>query len=129
MSAHGQAHGVASTIDHDPGTNDTVVGTVGGAVIEKAFGPTAAGSALVERLASGDITLPATDPTNPTDAISKQYMDAQIVTGVTWKELVLHCDQLVDDPTGGLSQGILFAVINNLTIGIHLDNLSPRHTA
>jgi hypothetical protein len=114
MTAHSQSHGVASTIDHEPGTNNTVVGTVAGAVIEKAFGPSAAGSTLVEREADGGITLPAADPTDPTDAASKGYVDAQIVTGVTWKELVLHCDQLRDDPNGGVSQAILFAILTNI---------------
>jgi len=117
MSNHTQTHGVNSTIDHEPGTNDTLVGTQSGALVEKTFGTTAAGNAIVQRLAGGGITLPAADPTNPTDAASKGYIDAQIATGKTWKELVLSQVQLKDDPSGGLLQAILCAVVTQLTAG------------
>ena len=77
--AHDQEHGVAS-VDHVAGTNGTVVGTEGGIVVEKPFGTAATASALVQRGSAGQITLPATDPANTTDAASKGYVDG-IVTG------------------------------------------------
>lgn len=116
MSQHTQTHGIAST-DHEPGTNNTLVGTVGGAVIEKAYGTSAAASTIVEREADGNVTLPATDPTASTHAANKGYVDSQIVTGKTWRELVLHPDQLVDDPNGGVAQAIAFAIVVNLGVG------------
>lgn len=118
MAAHSQSHGINSAIDHEPGTPGTVLGTgAGPALIEKAFGTSAAGNTLVEREADGSITLPAGDPPSPTSAASRAYVDAQIVTGVTWKELVLACEQLVNDPNGGVSPGILISLVANLTAG------------
>jgi hypothetical protein len=117
MAAHLKQHGLADTANHDPGTNNTVVGTVGGAVIEKAFGTSAAGSTLVEREASGAVTLPAANPVNPTDAASKGYVDEQIVSGVTWKELVLAAEQLLSGGSGAILQGILGAIQTNPSNG------------
>lgn len=117
MAAHVQEHALNSTIDHAPGTNNTLLGTEANAVVEKAFGTSAAGSTIVQRQVNGNITLPATDPVLATDAASKAYVDQQITTGVTWKELVLHCDQLKDDPNGGVLQAILAAVATDLTAG------------
>ena len=116
MSAHLQGHGLASTIDHEPGTNNTVVGTVGAAVVEKAFGPTAVASNLVERKGDAQITLPLA-PTAPSDAASKDYVDGQIVTGKTWKELLLAPEQLLSGGAGAILQGMLAAVVNLLVSG------------
>lgn len=116
MSAHLQGHGLASTIDHQPGTNDTVAATEAGAIVEKAFGPTAVASILVERKGDAQITLPLV-PSIASDAASKDYIDGQIVTGKTWKELLLAPEQLLSGASGAILQGMLVTLVNELTLG------------
>lgn len=111
---HLKLHAINDTDNHLPGTNNTLLGTESNALAEKAFGTTAAGSAIVQRQANGNITLPATDPVVATDAASKGYVDAQIVSGVTWKELVLAPEQLLNGASGGILQGMLATLTANL---------------
>jgi hypothetical protein len=115
MTAHLKQHDLNSTADHAPGTNGTLLGTESNAVAEKAFGTSATGDAIVQRGASGQVTLPAADPVADTDAASKGYVDAQIVSGVTWKELVLAPEQLLNGASGGILQAILATLTANLT--------------
>jgi len=114
MVAHRKDHGLASTLDHNPGTNNTVPATVTGAVVEQAFGTTAAASALVQRDGAGQIIVPTT-PTAAGMATSKAYVDAAVVSGTTWKELLLCPEQLLDGGSGAILQGILATLVNELT--------------
>ena len=111
---HLKQHAINDTDNHLPGTNDTLLGTQSNALAELAFGTSAAGSAIVQRQASGNVTLPATDPVVATDAASKGYVDAQIISGVTWKELVLVPEQLLNGASGGILQGQLATLTANL---------------
>jgi len=113
MSSHLQGHGVASTIDHEPGTNSTLVGTEAAAIVEKAFGTTAAADVIVQRKGDAQITVPSS-PTIDTDAASKGYVDQQVVSGNTWKEILLAPEQLLNGGSGGVLQGILATIATNL---------------
>jgi hypothetical protein len=113
MAAHLKQHGLASTTDHDPGTNGTLVGTESNAVVEKSFGTTATADLIVQRTGTGQLTVPLT-PSATSDATSKQYVDNLAVTGTTWKELVLVQEQLLSGGSGGILQGLLATVSANL---------------
>lgn len=116
MPAHLKQHAINDADDHAPGTNGTLLGTEAAAVVEKAFGPSASASVIVQRDASAQIDLPLV-PTDPEHAASKSYVDQQIATGRTWKELVLECNQFLDGASGGVRQAILIALAANLASG------------
>ncbi|UCC73901.1 MAG: hypothetical protein JSV86_04895 [Gemmatimonadota bacterium] len=117
MAAHLRGHPINDTDNHEPGTNDTVLGTEAGAISEVAFSVTAAASALVRRGAAGQITLPSADPVAATDAASKGYVDAKVTEGVTWKELVLAPEQFLNGGSGAILQAILGAIAINPSNG------------
>lgn len=54
-------------------------------------------------------------PSLGTDSTNKAYVDSSVVSGKTWKELVLHSDQLLSGGSGGVLQGILIDVEINPT--------------
>lgn len=108
----GEANPTGMAANQVPATNGTNTG-----LIAKSFGTAATGNNLVERQANGHITLPAGDPVVATDATSKAYVDSKVVTGVTWKELVLVQQQLLNGASGGILQGILAAIATNPTNG------------
>jgi hypothetical protein len=116
-TSHLKQHALNETLDHAPGTNGTLLGTESNAVAEKAFGATATANNIVQRGASGQITLPVADPVAATDAAHKAYVDAKVTTGVTWKELVLAPQQLLNGASGGILQGILCAIRTDLDTG------------
>ena len=111
---HLKSHGIADTNNHDQGTNGTLVGTESNAVTEKAFGPAATANLITQRQANGHITLPAGDPAVDTDAANKGYVDEQVVSGNTWKEILLSAEQLLDGASGCVLQGILLTIPTNL---------------
>lgn len=117
MAAHLKQHGINDTADHSPGTNNTLLGTESNALVEKSFGTAATASLIVQRQANGQVTLPAGDPVLATDAANKQYVDESIVSGNTWKEIVLVPEQLLNGGSGGILQAMAFAIITNLTAG------------
>ncbi|HUV47785.1 MAG TPA: hypothetical protein VMX11_02305, partial [Actinomycetes bacterium] len=106
-TSHLKSHAINETLDHAPGTNGTLLGTESNALAEKAFGTSAAAGTIVQRGGSGQITLPVADPVAATDAAHKSYVDAKVVSGVTWKELVLAPEQLLNGGSGGILQGLL----------------------
>ena len=116
MSSHKKAHGLASTEDHEPGTNDTVAATVSGAVVEKAFGQTAVANNLVERKGDAQITVPLT-PLDATDSASKGFVISTALSGTSWKELILHQNQLLNGGTGAVLQALLATIAVNLAAG------------
>ena len=105
-TSHLKKHAINEVLDHGPGTNGTLLGTESNAVAEKAFGTAATANLIVQRSGSGQITVPTT-PVAAGDATSKQYVDQAIVSGVTWKELVLAPEQLLNGGSGGILQGLL----------------------
>ena len=113
---HRQDHGLASTADHNPGTNDTVAATVSGALVEKAFGQTAVANNLVERKSDAQITVPLT-PLADTDSASKGFVISTALNGTSWKELVLHQNQLLNGGSGAVLQSILAFIAVNLAVG------------
>jgi len=113
-TSHLKQHAINETLDHAPGTNGTLLGTESNALAEKAFGTTATAGNIVQRGGSGQVTLPVADPVAPTDAAHKAYVDAKVISGVTWKELVLAPEQLLNGASGGILQGLLATVAVNL---------------
>jgi hypothetical protein len=99
--------------DHEAGTNGTLLGTETNAVVEKAFGTAATADLIVQRSGTGQVSVPVT-PVAAGDATSKSYVDSQIVSGVTWKELVLAPEQLLNGGSGGILQGMLATIAVNL---------------
>ena len=87
--AHDQEHAINAAADHLAGTNGTLLGTEGAVVVEKAFTTAASASTITQRQASGNITLPATDPVTATDAASKGYVDS-LIAGYRTPVQVLH---------------------------------------
>lgn len=116
MSTHLQGHALGSTTDHLAGTNNTVPATVAAAVVEQAFGTTAVANNLVQRDGGAEITVPLT-PTAADRATSKDYVDTQLVTGKTSKELLLCDTQLLNGASGAVLQAILVALATNLVSG------------
>lgn len=112
MASHLKSHAINSTADHEPGTNSTLLGTESGAIAEKAFGTSASADLIVQRTGTGQITVPST-PVATTDATSKGYVDQKVAEGVTWKEIVLHVNQLENGGSGGISQAILGSITAN----------------
>lgn len=62
------------------------------------------------------VGLPLT-PTGDTEATSKAYVDAMVVSGRIWREAVLVSQQLVSGAAGGIAQAELFRVASTLTVG------------
>jgi len=60
--------------------------------------------------------LPLT-PTNPTDAASKNYVDAMVVSGRIWREALLVKEQLLNGGSGGLLQAMAGYFAGALTAG------------
>jgi hypothetical protein len=114
MAAHFKQHPINETADHSPGTNNTLLGTESNAVAEKSFGSAATANLIVQRQANGQITLPAGDPALATDAANKQYVDEQVVSGNTWKEILLAPEQLLNGGSGAVLQGMLLTIATNL---------------
>jgi hypothetical protein len=114
MSRHFKQHALNDASDHAAGTNGTLLGTESNAVAEKAFGAAATASVIVQRKADGHITLPAGDPLIATDAANKGYVDEAIVSGNTWKEILLHDDQTLPGGAGGILQAMVAAISTNL---------------
>jgi len=84
MTAHIQQHALNSATDHAAGTNNTVVGTVGGVPAEVAFNQAAAtANTLAQRDANGDVIVPIT-PTANAAAASKSYVNG-LVNGKAYK--------------------------------------------
>jgi hypothetical protein len=109
---HLRKHAINAT-DHEAGTNGTLLGTETNAVVEKAFGTAATADLIVQRSGTGQVSVPST-PVAAGDATSKEYVDSQIVSGVTWKELVLAPEQLLNGASGGILQGLLATIAVNL---------------
>ena len=109
---HLRKHALNAT-DHEAGTNGTLLGTETNAVVEKAFGTAATADLIVQRSGTGQVSVPVT-PVAAGDATSKSYVDSQIVSGVTWKELVLAPEQLLNGGSGGILQGMLATIAVNL---------------
>lgn len=116
MSSHKKAHGIGSAVDHEPGTNSTLVGTESGALAEKSFGQTAVANQIVQRKADAQITVPVT-PLADADAASKGFVLSIALSGTTWKELILHQDQLLNGGSGAVLQAILAFIAVNLVAG------------
>jgi hypothetical protein len=114
MAAHLKRHALNDTADHDGGTNGTLLGTESNAIAEKAFGTAATASLIVQRDGSGQVLVPVT-PTAAGQATSKQYVDSAIVSGTTWKELLLVPEQLLSGGSGAVLQGELVAIVVNPT--------------
>jgi hypothetical protein len=114
MTAHRKDHGLTSSADHNPGTNNTVPATIGGVVAEQAFSATATAGTIALRDGAGQVVVPTT-PTAANQATSKSYVDSAIVSGTTWKELLLASQQLLNG--GAILQGILATIVNELTVG------------
>ena len=112
MAAHLKQHAINNTLDHAPGTNGTLLGTESNAVAEKAFGTSTTANLIVQRDGSGQLNVPIT-PTAAGHATSKQYVDNAIISGTTWKELVLVQEQLLSGGSGAILQGILLALAVN----------------
>jgi hypothetical protein len=115
-TSHLKTHAINEVLDHGPGTNGTLLGTESNAVAEKAFGTSATADNIVQRGPAGQVTLPVADPVAPTDAAHKAYVDAKVTTGVTWKELVLAPEQLLNGASGGILQGLLATITAVLTV-------------
>jgi len=111
MAVHRKLHPINDTLDHGPGTNDTVLGTQAGAVVEVGFGTAATAGNLVLRGGSGEITLPTGDPTGDYQAAHKKYVDDQIAAiedGRTDKGAVQNVNMIDDSlsaPPGSPVQG------------------------
>lgn len=116
MTAHRKSHGLASTADHDPGTNNTFPATVSAAVVEQSFGTTAVADQVVQRKADAQITVPLT-PLLDTDSASKGFVLSTALSGTNWKELVLHPNQLLNGGSGAVLQAILAFIAIDLATG------------
>ncbi len=114
MTAHLKRHAINDTDDHDGGTNGTLLGTESNAVAEKAFGTAATADLVVQRDGAGQILVPLT-PTVDAHAASKSYVDTTVVSGTTWKELLLTSNQLLSGGSGAILQGELVAIAVNPT--------------
>jgi hypothetical protein len=114
--SHLKQHGISSTADHAPGTNDTVTATEAGAIVEKSFGTAPTSGNLVEYDSNGDVIVPLV-PTSLQGAASQQFVLNTAITGTTWKELVLHQNQLINTGAGGISQAMLIALTSAPTAG------------
>lgn len=113
MAAHLKVHAINSATNHDPGTNGTLLGSEAGALAEKAFSSTVVASNIVQRVAvTGDVLVPAT-PGGADSATSKDYVDAKVATGTTWKELLLVPEQLLNGVSGAILQAELASIITN----------------
>ena len=126
--AHRKDHALNSASDHTPGTNGTLLGTESSAIAEKAFGATATANIVVQRKGDSQITVPTT-PSLATDAASKGYVDSAVVSGTTWKELLLCSEQLLSGGSGAVLQGILCTIVNELTLGdtfVIADGVAPE---
>jgi len=92
---HLKQHGLNSSDDHSPGTNDTLIGSQGDAVVEKSFSSSAIANSIVQRDASGGISVPST-PGGSDKATSKGYVDG-LVAGhrapVKLKGMITDADQ------------------------------------
>lgn len=103
MSIHSQSHGLASTDDHAPGTDGTVVGTVAAAVVEVPFAPTATADTLAQRDASGEVA--CASPTATDSAATKGYVDS-LAAGLSWKDpvsvpnIISDADESAATPAG-----------------------------
>jgi hypothetical protein len=115
--SHLRGHSLNDATDHRPGTNGTLLGTESSAIAEKAFGTAATANLILQRQANGQVTLPAGDPVLGTDAANKQYVDEQVVSGNTWKEITLAPEQLLSGSSGGVLQGMLATIAVNLAAG------------
>jgi hypothetical protein len=107
---HLKQHSIDSVADHSPAAvNDTVVATEAGVLVNKSFGTGTTPNTLVEYDSNGDVIVPAT-PTDANAAVSQSWVLGQMVSGTTWKELLLHQNQLVNGASGGISQAMLLAL-------------------
>jgi len=85
MTAHAKQHSMVAAADHAAGTNDTLVGTVGGVPAEVAFNKAAAAAnTIAQRDANGDVIVPVV-PTANAGAASKSYVDG-LVNGKAYKD-------------------------------------------
>lgn len=95
-----------------------VVGTPGDAAeFVRRSGDTMDSGANITFQGGGKVTgLPLT-PTGDTDAASKHYVDAMVVSGRIWREALLIPQQLVNGASGGISQAILGRFASAIAVG------------
>jgi len=79
---HKRQHDINDTLDHAPGTNNTVLGTDGGVLAEVPFSAGVSNNNLVQRDGSGDIAVNLI-PGGASAAASKQYVD-NVAVGLKW---------------------------------------------
>lgn len=107
---HGKTH---PHTDHTFTGTKVVVGADGtGTPAEIDYDESATATTIPIRDAAGQVNVPTT-PTAANHAVSKQHFDQALATGTTWKELLLHANQLLNGGAGGILPAILAYVAVN----------------
>jgi len=117
MAGHAKDHAINSVNDHNPGTDDTLMGTEAGAIVEKFFSVSATASRVVIRDGNADVVVPYT-PSSDAAAVSKRYVDERVV-GRRWPVAVMNMKSdanMGGVPPGGAVTGNAY-VVNNWGFG------------